>query len=48
MKLSAFSATGWFVAGGAVTLLFFSSMLVFVAGYSTGANRCDQAISGQI
>ena len=47
MKLSAFSATGWFIAGSAVTVLLCSSMLVFIAGYSTGVTGCDQAISDQ-
>tara|TARA_R100000458_G_scaffold20060_1_gene17826 strand:- start:339 stop:485 length:147 start_codon:yes stop_codon:yes gene_type:complete len=48
MKLSAFSATGWFIAGSAVTLLLCGSMVVFIAGYSSGAVTCDQAKSGQL
>ena len=48
MKLSAFSATGWFIAGGAVTLLLCTTMVVFIAGYSSGAASCDQARSGQL
>tara|TARA_Y100000033_G_scaffold4487_1_gene3741 strand:- start:92 stop:238 length:147 start_codon:yes stop_codon:yes gene_type:complete len=48
MKLSAFSATGWFIAGGAVTMLLCGSMVVFIAGYSSGTATCDQARSGQI
>ena len=48
MKLSAFSATGWFVAGGAVMLLLCTTMVVFIAGYSSGIATCDQARSGQL
>ena len=48
MKMSVFSVTGWFVAGGAVTLLLFSSMLVFVAGYTAGESVCSQSSSGRL
>ena len=48
MKMSVFSLTGWFVAGGAVTLLLCSSMLVFVGGYTAGENACGQASSGRL
>jgi len=48
MKMSVFSVTGWFVAGGAVMLLLFSSVLVFVGGYTTGESACGQASSGRL
>ena len=48
MKMSVFSLTGWIVAGGAVTLLLCSSMLVFVAGYTAGESACGQASSGRL
>ena len=48
MKMSVFSLTGWIVAGGAVTLLLCSSMLVFVAGYTAGESVCAQASSGRL
>jgi hypothetical protein len=48
MKMSVFSLTGWFVAGGAVMLLLCSSMLVFVGGYTAGENACGQASSGRL
>ena len=48
MKMSVFSLTGWIVAGGAVTLLLCSSMLVFVAGYTAGDSACGQASSGRL
>jgi len=48
MKMSVFSLTGWFVAGGAVTLLLCSSMLVFIAGYTAGESACGQASSGRL
>ena len=48
MKMSVFSLTGWIVAGGAVTLLLFSSMLVFIAGYTAGESTCGQASSARL
>jgi|TARA_B100000035_G_scaffold310615_1_gene318731 hypothetical protein len=48
VKLSAFSATGWFIAGSAVTLLLCTTMVVFIAGFSSGAATCEQAKSGQL
>ena len=48
MKMSVFSLTGWIVAGGAVTLLLCSSMLVFIAGYTAGESACGQASSGRL
>tara|TARA_B100000085_G_scaffold128930_1_gene117371 strand:- start:269 stop:415 length:147 start_codon:yes stop_codon:yes gene_type:complete len=48
VKLSAFSATGWFIAGGAVMLLFCTSTIVFIAGYSAGDAGCNQARSEQL
>jgi hypothetical protein len=48
MKMSVFSLTGWFVAGGAVMLLLLSSMLVFVGGYTAGESACGQASSGRL
>jgi hypothetical protein len=48
MKMSVFSLTGWIVAGGAVTLLLCSSMLVFIAGYTAGDSACGQASSGRL
>ena len=48
MKMSVFSLTGWIVAGGAVTLLLFSSMLVFIAGYTAGESACGQASSASL
>tara|TARA_R100000329_G_C7437908_1_gene153945 strand:- start:146 stop:292 length:147 start_codon:yes stop_codon:yes gene_type:complete len=48
MKLSAFSVTGWFVAGGAVMLLLCSSVLVFVGGYTAGESVCSQSSSGRL
>jgi hypothetical protein len=48
MKMSALGVTGWFVAGGAITLLLCSSLLVFVGGYSVGESVCGQASSGRL
>jgi len=48
MKMSVFSLTGWFVAGGAVMLLLFSSTLVFMIGYTVGESICDQPLSGRL
>jgi hypothetical protein len=48
MRMTAFSLTGWFVAGGAVMLLLCSSMLVFVGGYTAGESVCSQASSGRL
>jgi|TARA_Y100000015_G_scaffold15409_1_gene14778 hypothetical protein len=48
MRISAFSLTGWFVAGGAVMLLLCSSMLVFVGGYTAGESVCGQPSSGRL
>ncbi len=48
MKMSVFSVTGWFVAGGAVMLLFCSSLVVFVAGYTVGQESCQAASSGRL
>ena len=48
MKMSVFSLTGWIVAGGAVTLLLCSSMLVFIAGYTAGESACGQASSARL
>ena len=48
MRMSVFSLTGWIVAGGAVTLLLFSSMLVFIAGYTAGESACGQPSSGRL
>jgi hypothetical protein len=47
MRLSAFSAAGWFVAGGAVMLLLCSSTLIFIGGYNVGESSCRQASSEQ-
>ena len=48
MKMSVFSLTGWIVAGGAVTLLLCSSMLIFIAGYTAGESACGQASSARL
>ena len=48
MKMSAFSLAGWIVAGGAVTLLLCSSLLVFVGGYTAGESACGQPSSGRL
>jgi hypothetical protein len=48
MKMSALGVTGWFVAGGAITLLLCSSLLVFVGGYTAGESACGQPSSGRL
>lgn len=48
MRMSVFSLTGWIVAGGAVVLLFCSSTLVFIVGYTVGESVCDQPLSGRL
>ena len=48
MRMSVFSLTGWIVAGGAVTLLLCSSMLIFIAGYTAGESACGQPLSGRL
>ncbi len=45
MKLPAFSAVGWFIAGGAVTLLACSATLIFIGGYTVGESACRPALS---
>jgi len=48
MKISVFSLAGWFVAGGAVMLLLFSSTLVFISGYTAGESVCNRPLSDRL